>query len=999
MTSLSSFFRRHRRPLIVLFGILTLATSAAIYAPKQVVAQSSGTEDKCVGSIFCTVLHVKLNPSSAEKLLPTVVVKREGNAGHDDEFFLYNDTKDGSGFTGLTSQGVIWGSGPGGATCTRDSRNAFPASAYVDITVRGTATGEVKHVNICANESPKASGDTFTTPSGAQAKAKTVTINVSTPQQQSKLGGIKGTLTIKDNDGKTVTCDKDNSLIDITNNANNKKKSYHITGKESSGSFTTGLDLDPGTYKVYINCIQNGQSHPVTYNNVKVTAGQITDLKDVDKADDGEAEDENSACVIKNWAFRWAACPIIIGLVGEDPTDPAKNNGIIKQLEVWVVGALATSVGGTFGDANGQNEGDASAYYKAWNSFRILSVSIIIIGGVIMVLSQALGLDMFDAYTIRKLLPRLLITAILIAISWWLMAYIVQFFNNLTVWVASAIATPFKNKPFDPLGGEAIAAQFVAVIVAVALINPMIVLSYIGTIVMALVITALTLAIRKMLLVFIIITAPLFLVAGLFQGTEKYAKMGRSGFFGLLAMGPIFSGTIALGQAMARLISDASDPLGILRLGFLVAPLFAIPVIFMRIGGAASQLTGIMNDRSKGVFDRLKNKRGEERQELMHKMAQGRRFSGRLNGLNTLTAGSVAAVKTATVNPRAWRGRVNAAMGQNAMRAGQEVMESAGWKSIIENDNATAAGEYNSRAAAIQGLTPRIGRQQAIDAANAFEAAMGAGAYGTQATRVASFMSRIQTGTGFADTIDPATGAVVRTAMQNAVEAAANAAGGNRGLGTDLAGWANAFTKKAGNWSVAAGFTPWNNLVQQNIAASQGHGAAPTMAQYTEAGYQAALNTDNVTALRQKGPATQSMARNIARFMQTQNAIANDPTRSDHERNEALNHLAVATKKLENIQGSSNYGAEANVMAMQQHGAETVHHITEDVNFRLNPTVTTHAARVTVDAMGNTVANPNAGQTYQTPNADYNAAMNRAAQRVQPPNRRGYDQQRNDDLG
>lgn len=1000
MTSLSFSLRQLRRPLVVLFGLLTIASALFVFGPKTATAQSSGTEDKCVGSTFCTVLHVKLSPASAEKLYPTVLVTREAKAGHDDEFFLYNNTKDGSGFNGITSGGVIWGSGPNGAMCKRGIDNAFPAGAYFTITVRGTATGVAKHVNMCANESPKATGD-FKTDGGQPARSKTITVNVTTPEEQSKLGGIQGAVTAKqDVSGRAVTCNKSTSVVDITNNATKKKKTYPLSGKDSSGSFNTGLDLDPGTYKVYVNCIENGQSYPFTYPAVKVEAGKITKLTDADQKADTEEKDENSACVIKNWAFRWAACPIIIGLVGENPADPANNNGMIKQLEMWIVGALTTSVGGTFGDANGQNEGDASAYYKAWNSFRVLSVSIIIIGGVVMVLSQALGLEIFDAYTIRKLLPRLLVTAILIAISWWLMAYIVQFFNNLTVWIATAISSPFSEKPFSPLGGEAIAAQFVAVIVAVALINPMIVLSYIGTIVMALVITALTLAIRKMLLVFIIITAPIFLVAGLFQGTEKYAKMGRSGFFGLLAMGPIFSGTIALGQAMARLINDSSDPLGILRLGFLIAPLFAIPVIFMRIGGAASQLTGIMNDRSKGVFDRLKNKRGEERKELINQMGTGQRWSGRnavTRGLNAATKGTNDFVKHAGFNPMAWNRRMSAASGQTSMQAAMVQMDSAGYKKIAENDDALAAGEMRSAAEALRVLAARWGdRERAERAVGAWEAS--GMQFGTTSSRIASFMGRINTGTGFTDTVDPNTGEVTRTAMQNAVEAASNAAGGNVGLGNDLAGWANAFTKKAGNWSLAAGYGNWSGLVQQDMRARAGGGPAPSMQQYTEAGFQAALNTDNVTALRQKGPATESMARNIARHMQYSNATANNAMASEAARAAAREAMTVGTKKLENITQSSNYGAENNVQSMARNGAEQVQQITENVNYVINnPTRNAYDARQRIpDASGRMVPNPNFGQRTNEANPDFDAAMRQAAQRVQPNNRRPIDPNRDD---
>lgn len=48
-------------------------------------------------------------------------------------------------------------------------------------------------------------------------------------------------------------------------------------------------------------------------------------------------------------------------------------------------------------------------FKKSWNVFRNLGLGLVVIAGLFMVISQALGLDILDAYTIRKLMPRLAI--------------------------------------------------------------------------------------------------------------------------------------------------------------------------------------------------------------------------------------------------------------------------------------------------------------------------------------------------------------------------------------------------------------------------------------------------------------------------------------------------------------------------------------------------------------------------------------------------------------
>ena len=83
------------------------------------------------------------------------------------------------------------------------------------------------------------------------------------------------------------------------------------------------------------------------------------------------------------------------------------------------------------------------AYYKAWNSFRVLGIAIIVIAGLIMVISTALGFEFFDAYTIKKVLPRILVAIIGISLSWWLLEWLAELTNDLGVGVRSLIYFPF----------------------------------------------------------------------------------------------------------------------------------------------------------------------------------------------------------------------------------------------------------------------------------------------------------------------------------------------------------------------------------------------------------------------------------------------------------------------------------------------------------------------------------------------------------------------------
>ena len=85
------------------------------------------------------------------------------------------------------------------------------------------------------------------------------------------------------------------------------------------------------------------------------------------------------------------------------------------------------------------------AFKAAWNSFRLLALGIIVIAGLLMIISQALGFELFDAYTIKKTLPRILVAGIGITLSWQLLAFFVTFSNALGIGVRALIYSPFPG--------------------------------------------------------------------------------------------------------------------------------------------------------------------------------------------------------------------------------------------------------------------------------------------------------------------------------------------------------------------------------------------------------------------------------------------------------------------------------------------------------------------------------------------------------------------------
>jgi hypothetical protein len=87
----------------------------------------------------------------------------------------------------------------------------------------------------------------------------------------------------------------------------------------------------------------------------------------------------------------------------------------------------------------------SSGYYQAWSQFRIIATSLLVIAGLVMIVSTALGFEILDAYTLRKTLPRLLVAIIGISLSWPLMRLAVDFFDTVGLDIRSLMYHPFEN--------------------------------------------------------------------------------------------------------------------------------------------------------------------------------------------------------------------------------------------------------------------------------------------------------------------------------------------------------------------------------------------------------------------------------------------------------------------------------------------------------------------------------------------------------------------------
>ncbi|HSX34593.1 MAG TPA: hypothetical protein VLF62_03030 [Candidatus Saccharimonadales bacterium] len=114
-----------------------------------------------------------------------------------------------------------------------------------------------------------------------------------------------------------------------------------------------------------------------------------------------------------------------------------------QGLDSGVLELLKINTDVIFNDSGNSKVGNA--YFLAWAAFRNIAYAILVLFALVMIASQILGFDFVDAYTLRKMLPRLIIASILIAVSWNGMDFLFNLSNDAADAVRAIISAPFHG--------------------------------------------------------------------------------------------------------------------------------------------------------------------------------------------------------------------------------------------------------------------------------------------------------------------------------------------------------------------------------------------------------------------------------------------------------------------------------------------------------------------------------------------------------------------------
>ena len=432
------------------------------------------------------------------------------------------------------------------------------------------------------------------------------------------------------------------------------------------------LKIDDNTINQILKAFQDKKIDMSTLTASQASGGDALSIAPVatDQAPPGLSCD--SAGGLTSWLF----CPVIEAI-----------STAAQKLDAFINDELKIDVARYFGDTSGPNSG----LYQLWSTFRALALSMLVIVALIMVISQAMDFGPFDAYSVKKIMPRIVAAVILISLSWELGKFFVQLSNDLGEGITSLIySVPGVGGTVDIsiVGGFLSTAGLGIAVGALGIIG---LLSFVATAALGILVGLLVIEFRRLIVVVAVVTAPLAFIAFILPGTQKAWKFWKDSFQGALIVFPLIAGLIAMGHALAKLegtLPGATTSLvqDITVLILYVGPYFLLPLVFKFASGIMGTLGGMVNDRGRGAFDRLKKYRQGKASENWGKTRNYSRLSDRnklTRGINTVLGGGT--------NPR------DLTRGRSGIRAGRQTGRVLQGAAALENDNAWKANQNDDQ--------------------------------------------------------------------------------------------------------------------------------------------------------------------------------------------------------------------------------------------------------------------------------------------------------------
>jgi len=210
---------------------------------------------------------------------------------------------------------------------------------------------------------------------------------------------------------------------------------------------------------------------------------------------------------------------------------------------------------------------------------------------------------MLSNYSIKKIIPRLIIVAIAVNLSFYICAALVDVSNIIGANIVDLLGG-IVNEDARKLGALMVVGLALAMLIVIAVVGVVGVLSAVLIIIM--------LVLRDVVLTALIIVSPIAFVLYLLPNTEKWFKKWLTEFTRMLFVYPMIAGVWGVCLFMIDIINSASDSgfVGyITKILLLLAPAAAIMPVMKTSGQLMGNIQGMVNKASEttGVTGFAKN--------------------------------------------------------------------------------------------------------------------------------------------------------------------------------------------------------------------------------------------------------------------------------------------------------------------------------------------------------------------------------------------------------
>ena len=408
--------------------------------------------------------------------------------------------------------------------------------------------------------------------------------------------------------------------------------------------------------------------------------GGANDTTPPPQDDEDKPTDETSCAIV---GIGWIICPVVNFLAG------IVDGAYAFVASMLTVQPLTTGPGGA---------DEAQGIYTAWEVMRNFANICFILAFLVIVFSQITSVGITN-YGIKKMLPRLVVAAILVNVSYWICAIAVDLSNifgvslkNLFDSISAQLILPnFNEFGATAEGWTGITGAILAgaAVTTVALFVQLTALLPVLTVVLFAIVTVfIVLMLRQAIIILLIVISPLAFVAFLLPNTEGLFKKWRQMFQVMLLMFPIISLIFGASALASKIVmGTAHGPyaivIQIMGAGISIVPLFITPIVMKVSGGVLNRVGGVINNPNKGPFDRArKGAENVAERERNRRRKRAMESTGRLNSL----PGRLGRISGSSTRRQARRNAETAALDRNAKRAEEQYIADQ-----IQNNPAFAA--------------------------------------------------------------------------------------------------------------------------------------------------------------------------------------------------------------------------------------------------------------------------------------------------------------------